>query len=217
MMIEFKDRLAELRKEKKWSQPKLAEELTKKRERSESYSKQTISQYERGERQPTIEIAVALAQIFDVSIGYLLGLENDRHPRLQTAREQYGLSNKAAEALEVFHNNKHLSKACEALSSMIEKGLLWAAYDISNAMELMAEINKSNSKMKEMPEALDPETIKIIDRAALDANAKERIRRGEPVTLVGEDYVIFKLQCISKSISDGVYKLVLGDESNGVR
>lgn len=61
----FPEILKELREKKGFTQKQLAEALY--------LSKTTISQYENGTHTPSIETFIKLADIFDVSIDYLLG------------------------------------------------------------------------------------------------------------------------------------------------
>lgn len=63
-------RIRELRLAKNISQVKLAELL--------GVTKQSISNWENDNIQPSIEILIKLAKIFDVSTDYLLALENSR-------------------------------------------------------------------------------------------------------------------------------------------
>lgn len=58
-------KLKELRKAKKISQQRLAIEL--------HLTQNTVSRYERGERQADYQTLIALADFFNVSIDYLLG------------------------------------------------------------------------------------------------------------------------------------------------
>ena len=60
-------KINELRIAMGWSQVQLAEKL--------SISKQTVSNWENENIQPSIEMLVRLAKIFHVSTDYLLGLE----------------------------------------------------------------------------------------------------------------------------------------------
>ena len=66
----FGDNLAELRKESGYDQKKLGELL--------GVSYHTISSYERGRSQPNHEMLIRIAELFDVSLDYLLGLRRDR-------------------------------------------------------------------------------------------------------------------------------------------
>ena len=63
--MSFPEILKELRDKKGFTQKQLAEALY--------LSKTTISQYENGTHTPSIETFIKLADIFDISIDYLLG------------------------------------------------------------------------------------------------------------------------------------------------
>lgn len=65
-MIQFKERLKELRSEKELSQTQLAKEL--------GVSQRSVSNWETGVRQPDFETLEKLANFFAVSTDYLLGL-----------------------------------------------------------------------------------------------------------------------------------------------
>lgn len=68
-------RIHELRLYLGWSQVELAKRL--------NISKQTVSNWENDNIQPSIEMLVRLARIFGVTTDYLLGLDNT--PRLDIA------------------------------------------------------------------------------------------------------------------------------------
>lgn len=70
--MEFKDRLKLLRKEKRLTQVKLAEML--------NYGYTAIANYESGRNQPSIPDLKKIASIFNVSMDYLLGVNDIRHP-----------------------------------------------------------------------------------------------------------------------------------------
>lgn len=74
-MKEYAKRLRALRKEKGLTQQDVADRLR--------VNKQTISGYERGIRKPDFEKLDELADLFDVSIAYLVGSQEDRgtYPR----------------------------------------------------------------------------------------------------------------------------------------
>ena len=61
--------LKELRQEKELSQAKLAKAL--------DYGATIISDWETGQRNPTIKALIAIALFFDVTIDYLAGLEDE--------------------------------------------------------------------------------------------------------------------------------------------
>jgi len=70
--MEFKDRLKELRKERRLTQVKLGEML--------NYGYTAIANYESGRNQPSIPDLKKIASIFNVSMDYLLGVNDIRHP-----------------------------------------------------------------------------------------------------------------------------------------
>ncbi|MCL2556497.1 MAG: helix-turn-helix transcriptional regulator [Firmicutes bacterium] len=61
-------RIKELREEKELTQMQLAKEL--------GFSRNTISQYERGEREPDFQTLKKLCDFFEVTSDYLLGFED---------------------------------------------------------------------------------------------------------------------------------------------
>ena len=66
-MLNIGKKIAELRKQKKWSQGELAKAV--------QASRDIIGKYERGENSPSVEMAVKLADALDISVDYLLGKE----------------------------------------------------------------------------------------------------------------------------------------------
>ena len=75
------DRLKQLRLRFGYSQAFLAEEL--------SISRMAYTQYESGHREPPLEILIHLAQMYQVSLDYLLGLSDlSRSPNL-SPQESY--------------------------------------------------------------------------------------------------------------------------------
>ena len=61
-MATFAERLKSLRREKGWSQQRLADEL--------DLSKSSVNMYERGEREPGFETMEAIADLFNVCLLY---------------------------------------------------------------------------------------------------------------------------------------------------
>ena len=66
--LKIAERLRELRKEKELNQIETAKLL--------NIDKSTIAKYETGTAVPSVNMLVALAKFFDVSAGYILGLED---------------------------------------------------------------------------------------------------------------------------------------------
>lgn len=73
-MMKFSEKVFQLRKELRLSQEEVAEKL--------KVSRQTISNWENGSAQPTIDKAVELANLFDVSLDELVGkaIRNPQKP-----------------------------------------------------------------------------------------------------------------------------------------
>ena len=71
--MKLADKLFELRKEKGWSQEKLAEQI--------NVSRQSISKWESGQALPELEKVVELSKIFQVTTDYLLLEDSDRPER----------------------------------------------------------------------------------------------------------------------------------------
>lgn len=64
-MLNIGSKITELRKAKKWSQNDLAKAV--------SASRDIIGKYERNDNSPSIEMALKLAKVFDVSVDFLIG------------------------------------------------------------------------------------------------------------------------------------------------
>ena len=84
-MLNIGSTISLLRKEKGWSQGDLAEQI--------GASSEMIGKYERNDNLPSIEVAFKLADVFDVSVDYLLGkgqhasYDRDTIRRLQDIEE----------------------------------------------------------------------------------------------------------------------------------
>lgn len=70
--MDFQIRLCNLREEKNMKQNELAEQLNLK--------SSAISKYEKGLTQPSIPTLVKMAEIFECSVDYLLGLSSIKNP-----------------------------------------------------------------------------------------------------------------------------------------
>lgn len=69
--VTFVENLKKLRKEKKLSQKEVADAI--------GVARSTYTQYELGDSQPAYEILKKLAEFFDVSVDYLLGIDHLRN------------------------------------------------------------------------------------------------------------------------------------------
>ena len=68
MTNKFGERIRELRIEKGWSQRQLAEQL--------GYKRNSISEWEARGKEPDFDMLIKLTEIFHVTAGYLLGIED---------------------------------------------------------------------------------------------------------------------------------------------
>lgn len=64
-MLNIGSKIIELRKDKGWSQAQLAEAV--------NASRDIIGKYERNDNSPSIEMALKIAKVFDISVDYLVG------------------------------------------------------------------------------------------------------------------------------------------------
>lgn len=89
-MAEFKDRLKELRKERGLSQQGLADALGKTKttihmyENGSMFPRTAVAyfKYEKGQREPNNDTLIGIANFFDVTTDYLLGLSDERKPKV---------------------------------------------------------------------------------------------------------------------------------------
>ncbi len=103
-------RIAELRKEKHWNQVALAMKL--------NVSQYLVSAYETGRHQPGVETLLRMAELFNVSVDYIIGNTDIKKPVDAFARE--GLSEDEIELLSIFKdlNKKEQQRAIGVLLAM---------------------------------------------------------------------------------------------------
>ena len=83
IILEFKDRLKHLRKEKNLTQIELASIL--------HYGYTAIANYENGRNQPRINDLIRLANVFGVSLDYLVGISDVKY-YMKNIRKRYGIN-----------------------------------------------------------------------------------------------------------------------------
>ena len=96
-MAKFNDRLKELRKARGMSQSDLANVM--------GVTSSAVSQYERGVREPQLEMMEFLADFFNVDFNYLLGKE-DVTVKLVSPSDYYLDCETASLAQEIFENKE---------------------------------------------------------------------------------------------------------------
>lgn len=133
-MALFKDRLRELRLQKNYSQQDLADRI--------KVTKQTISQYERGVREPDYDNLLALCDVFNVSTDYLLG-KDDVTMRLLDADalrkmdECYYLNEETAQAAQEIFDNPDLR-------ALFDAGRDSKPEDLRMAADLLTRLKETN-------------------------------------------------------------------------
>lgn len=133
--MEFKDRLVQLRKENNISREELANKLNL------SYS--AISKYETGTRTPDDDIKKRIAEYFDVSLDYLMGVSNIRNPYKKTSINKIIKSNDVIE--------KEYKKEIEFLEKFRQE-MISRGYDYykDKTLEELADIVVKHLKIQEI-------------------------------------------------------------------
>lgn len=88
----FAKRLKELRNENQISQTELATAL--------NISNRTISMYEQGNSEPNADILSKIANYFDVTTDYLIGITNSKKPANRVISDELNLSDEAIDILK---------------------------------------------------------------------------------------------------------------------
>ena len=138
----FKEALKDLRTSRKLTQAELAQAI--------GISQTAISLYERGEREPDMQLLTKFAQLFSVDMNFLLGTEAKPVPvhREQTelnVRDQRDIGKKMRSMLELFDSNEALMFDGEPLDDETRE-LLRISYQ--NQLELTKRIAKTKYSSK---------------------------------------------------------------------
>ena len=102
--MNFADRLKELRTIKGLYQGDIAEIL--------GVTRQAVSQYERGEREPSLEMLEKLADYFNVDVSYLVGKEN---------KSTYFIDPEVAEIADFLHKHPRHKTLFEASKKLTDE------------------------------------------------------------------------------------------------
>ena len=125
-MSQLGDVLTELRRDKGLTQRQLAEKF--------NISGATISSYETGAHQPTIDVLVQYARTFDVTADYLLGLS--RIPDRRSSLSAEFINGKTVEQL-ISDIDRLFPEQKQALALIIENMRFYA--EVTNKAELRKE------------------------------------------------------------------------------
>lgn len=177
----FASRLVELRNEKGLSQQQSADLI--------GISRNTLSMYERGERCASIDIAVNVANVYNVSLDYLFGTGYKSKEKNDMTLYDMGFSE---EALDVLMDSKVLAYTDRVLSNpSFEKirDLLYALYyrPLRNSYEtnyisrlisdllykIIVEEGKDAYELRPMSEDEYTELIQAVKQCIVDAEKKK--------------------------------------------
>lgn len=135
-MKTYSNRIRELRLTKSLNQEQLAEKI--------GLTKQAISQYERGDRKPSLDVIEALCDFFNVSADYLLGKDDvtlrfvngDDLRKLEDKNGYYVDGETAQIAQEIFEDPNKRALFCAARDSRPE--------DLQMAANMLERFKESN-------------------------------------------------------------------------
>ncbi|KYD29167.1 MULTISPECIES: helix-turn-helix transcriptional regulator [Geobacillus] len=115
-MTTLGETLKQLRKQRRWTQERLAEQL--------NVSRSQISKWENGSLLPDVQSLEKLCRLFGVSADFLLGGEARRRELLREVADQYGavgVSDTALTAFSYLLQNEEMSAAIYALAKLPDK------------------------------------------------------------------------------------------------
>lgn len=125
-MKEFGERLKKLRTNRHMTQDELGEIFESPKAQS------TVGTWERGVRQPSMEDLVRIAQFFNVSIDYLLGLSEEER-RVETFKEDNPKELKEfLQQNSILFNGAELSQEDKRRMTDILTGLFWDNFTKKN-------------------------------------------------------------------------------------
>ena len=142
-----KNRIAELRKNKKISQAQLAKET--------GLTRQAISLYEIGKREPKLETWLKLADFFDVPVSYLQGISNNRIT-LQTV-DRYIIDKKSKD--EPINYMSLLRGVCDDMNVHTFTRLFYAFYDEESGKDVPVNHKLFHRENELAQKITDPQKI----------------------------------------------------------
>lgn len=152
----IKTRIKGLRLDKQWSLREMGEELNSLigyesnrniMKLDDKAGKETVSQLENGKRNITIELAVAYADIFNVSLDYILGRADNLKPEYEKIETQTGLSDNSLQELCNYNAGDNNGFYTLILNSIFEDKYIFKLVEkIGNSILNMAIFNCSYKK-----------------------------------------------------------------------
>jgi len=149
-------RIAQCRKQLGLSQEALGEQV--------GVSRQAISKWESDATLPDIDKLIALSKLFSVSIGWLLGVEEESHSRKDSPQISEEMLRKIEEVVQHYQpRKKRLSKGKKALIGIAAVLVLWGALSLGRQWRdtrlevayLGAQIRNNNQQNSSILRQLD--------------------------------------------------------------
>lgn len=142
-------RIRELRLEKGLTIKVLATEL--------NIKESTLSKYERGEREPSIEALVLLSEFFDVSVDYLVGKDDYKLPEHKSISTTLGIDEKTIDVLKSLAGDPDDYTELDFLEAIIQHPQFHTLMSLINAYFVYTTADWSNYP----PYYVDPNGRKI--------------------------------------------------------
>lgn len=131
-MAKFSERLRQLRNEHGFSQQEFSKQLG-------GVSKSSINMYERGEREPGLEMLEAIADFFNVDMDYLLGKSEIRNRSAVQVSASSSADDELAEYLELLRSRPE----CRMLFSLAKDA---TKSDVEKAVAIIEALRKTEGK-----------------------------------------------------------------------
>ncbi|MGB8954510.1 MAG: helix-turn-helix transcriptional regulator [Tumebacillaceae bacterium] len=182
-MTMFAKRLRELRKRHDWTQERVAEKM--------GVEKTTISNYETETRTPGPETLMRLAQLFDVSLDYLVGLTDTEKPYDSESRIPSGLSERLSQRRALIgYSEKEVAerlKLTDRQLSIFERG--HRAPDLLTLKQLAPLYDTTTDYLLGCTD--DPDRVySVRELRDLFASGRVKLANGEPMPQEDQDFFV---------------------------
>lgn len=216
-MFKTKERLQDLRKERKWSYETLEKKLY---ERGTPIDRNTLWAFEVDEkfhpkyqrtRKMRIEQLVALADVFDVSVEYLLGISDYRKREYQGIGKELNLTPSAIDCLKDLQKDRSAMYILNRL--LVNDCFIRAIYFLRKAVTA-EKLHQIRYWAKTQPGSSNPQELE---------NARNILRKygliDAPARLVSQHHARNAVEEISKAFKDVVGNMVvrIGHPKSGLK
>lgn len=160
------NRIADLRKQKKISQQKLADAI--------GTTRQAISNYEIGAREPKMDTWEKMSKILEASIPYLQGTSDIKNPSKYYAKMKASIQKKNSQSLEELYGEEFNHIKDEQLRSTIFQALDIFRAELLGLSRVEQTAKIKDTKLKSVVESLNTTQIESIRKILkLTANSRE--------------------------------------------